>query len=225
MGFCVTFSDCAINVKTRTKAEAIVHITSPATKSDALTYQAVFAVWQLRIFFLPCFQSLKCLCHSLARRGQPCIMSALTAMQLYRIQSLDRSKQKLWRTVHRVCFWESNIFNTDQIKLWITCPCRSTSIYCSNIPYIVLNLIFEGAHVAPVWSDSLSPALSFMSGLWPVWCCVMCQNVEGSLLTADTWSIPRVYDLRWAGGHTHHCWFGSFISNPGAPLLMWVCWF
>lgn len=44
LGLCVTFSDCAINVKTRTKAEAVVHITSPATKSDALTYQAVFAV-------------------------------------------------------------------------------------------------------------------------------------------------------------------------------------
>lgn len=114
-----------------------MRITSPATKSDALTYQAVFTLWQLRIFFLPCFQSLKCLCHSLAHRGQPCIMSALTAMQLYRIQSLDRSKQKPWRTVHRVCFWESDIFNTEQIKLRITSPCRSTSIYSLNLLYCV----------------------------------------------------------------------------------------
>lgn len=39
-------------------------------------------------------QSLNVLCHSLARRGQPCIMSALTAVQLYMIQSLDEIKLK-----------------------------------------------------------------------------------------------------------------------------------
>lgn len=46
------------------------------------------------IFLSSLFPKSKCLCHSLARRGQPCIMSALTAMQLYRIQSLDERRAK-----------------------------------------------------------------------------------------------------------------------------------
>lgn len=76
-----------------------MHFTSPATKSDA-SHQAVFTVTTQEFFVYLCFQSLKVLCHSLACRGQPCIMSALTAMQLYMIQSLDERELKPPRAIY-----------------------------------------------------------------------------------------------------------------------------
>lgn len=63
----------------------------------------------------------RCLCHSLARRGQPCIMSALTAVQLCRIQPLDESKAA---KSHAGC-----VFKSPGIKWsceWLN-PCRSMS--------------------------------------------------------------------------------------------------
>lgn len=51
------------------------------------------------------FPKSKCLCHSLARRGQPCIMSALTAVQLYKIQSLDEGKLRPSGSIHRVFYF------------------------------------------------------------------------------------------------------------------------
>lgn len=84
---------------TWTNIGVIMHFTSPATKSDA-SHQAVFTVTTQEFFVYFCFQSLKVLCHSLACRGQPCIMSALTAMQLYMIQSLDERELKPPRAIY-----------------------------------------------------------------------------------------------------------------------------
>lgn len=82
-------------------------------------YSVKTQVFLLFCFFSSLFPKFRCLCHSLARRGQPCIMSALTAVQLDRIQSLDKSFQKPSGTIHMVFFQSTSPFNTDQIKLWI----------------------------------------------------------------------------------------------------------
>lgn len=72
-------------------------------RTDTFGCQAVFSGTTQELFFSSVFPKSKCLCQSSARRGQPCIMSALTAMQLYLIQSLDKSKLKPLRNIHRVC--------------------------------------------------------------------------------------------------------------------------
>lgn len=71
-------------------------------------------------------------CRSLASRGQPCIMSALTAAQLFWIQSPDTQ--------------------SDQKKLWMTSSCRSSCSYSLNI----LSLLFKGANsICPkLWAFS-----------------------------------------------------------------------
>lgn len=106
-------------------------------------------------------------CRSLARRGQPCIMSALTASQLFRIQLLGTQ--------------------STQTKLWMTSSCRSSFSYTLNI----LSLLFKGANFIclKLW------AFSGAAQPWKIWKC-----------------LPSG-------------WFGSFIWNPLALLLMSVCWF
>lgn len=83
-----------------------MHITSPAKKKKKEMHLGIGLCLQCDNsgILSSLFPKSKCLCHSLARRGQPCIMPALTAMQLHRIQSLDKSQLKPLRTVHRVCF-------------------------------------------------------------------------------------------------------------------------
>lgn len=80
----------------------------------------------------------------MARRGQPCIMSALTAAQLFRIQSLDTQ--------------------SDQMKLWMTSLCRSSCSYRLNI----LSLLFKDANTIfpKLWafSDASQPWVNMKIG-------------------------------------------------------------
>lgn len=144
------------------------------------------------IFLSSLFPKSKCLCHSLARRGQPCIMSALTAVQLYRIQSLDERRAK---------------------EPCAGCPSPSTlTILTVNNRSYSLNILYW-------WNLASVFALSCLKLYVRPRTCLVSHPVpkcERQPLLTDTG--PGV-------GHTHSCWFGSFISNPGAPLLMWVCWF
>lgn len=165
-------------------------------------------------------QSLNVLCHSLARRGQPCIMSALTAVQLYMIQSLDEIKLKPSRATKSL-----STFNTYQIKLWTIRVLVDPRASTAQTQQYRVKSDFEGARVASVWSGLLSPALSFILRqalyLFGATLCAKCDRHPivdpDAELMADNGYFSNTY--------THSCWFGSFISHPGAPLLIRVCWF
>lgn len=90
-------------------------------KSDGRAAGCVHSLTTQVFFF--CFRpNVVTSCRSSARRGQSSIMSALTAGQLFWIQSLDTQR--------------------DQTKLWMTSSCRSSCSYSLNILY----LRFKGAN-------------------------------------------------------------------------------
>lgn len=122
-------------------------------------------------FLFVLFPNIMTSCRFLASRGQPCIMSALTAKQLFWIQSLDTQ--------------------SDLTKLWMTSSCRSSCSYSSN-------LLFKGANFN-AWScgPSLVPHKSEnrQGGLSSAWFGSFILNPGALLSMSVCWFIAVVWNF------------------------------